>query len=310
MVNKYNYESALFQEIEERYGFVGGSYEQFIRYFHRPLPKRMWHWDLACNARAVAGMSAVPKKDPQRQRKLLMQCAANFAWEDIRGHSRLGLFGGDAIARLHVTGDHWARAAFDENNAFTRVVTPRWMWAWVTAPAVLAGDVWDVIPLDLQRRCHRGTWVAAQYCRLAMGSSHSVHILMSINLTVIGRALESSRRLTESSCPTPGSKNFDNFEDDERGLVLSDAAWELRQTTRRSRVQGESGLTLLAWLEEARAAKRAEQRIIVVLLLFSGARRQGDPGDFLDKHGAGAGVNLMVHNADLAEDAAWGHLRS
>ena len=34
-----------------------------------------------------------------------------------------------------------------------------------------------------------------RYLRLAMGHSHSVHILMSINITAAGRALQASRRL-------------------------------------------------------------------------------------------------------------------
>ena len=43
-------------------------------------------------------------------------------------------------------------------------------------------------------RIARHTLLAPQYMRLAMGSSHSVHILISINLTVLGSYLLTSRR--------------------------------------------------------------------------------------------------------------------
>ena len=36
-----------------------------------------------------------------------------------------------------------------------------------------------------------------QYTRLAMGSSHSVHILMNISLTAVGRTLMARARLSQ-----------------------------------------------------------------------------------------------------------------
>ena len=149
--------SQLFKEVEAHYAFVGGERAQYLAYFHRELPQGMWHWDLATAVKAYAGMSAVEKKDPSKQRKLLMQCAANFAWADVRARSRLGLHGGAALSRLHAPGDRWCVAAFGENNAFTRVRTPRWMWAWAAAPPVLAAEVWDVLPSSLRERCTPGT---------------------------------------------------------------------------------------------------------------------------------------------------------
>ena len=98
-------------------------------------------------------------------------------------------------------------SAFDENNAFTRVETPEWMWAWCSTPPVLAAAVWDLLPEDLRRVIRPHDWVSAQYRRLAMGSTHSVHILMNINITVIGRMLKRSwawtNRAAEVSTAVP-----------------------------------------------------------------------------------------------------------
>ena len=81
------------QELEERYGFIGGSSEEYIRYFHRDLPPRMWHWATSSEVKAIAGFSVVPKKDPTKQRKLLMQCAANYWWSDCRSRENHGMLG-------------------------------------------------------------------------------------------------------------------------------------------------------------------------------------------------------------------------
>ena len=72
-------------------------------------------------------------------------------------------------------------ASLDESNAFSYVITPPWFWAWFAAPPMLAIEVWDLLPKDLQSRCRYDSWVAPQYRRLAVGFTHLVHILMSTN---------------------------------------------------------------------------------------------------------------------------------
>ncbi len=95
--------SVLFSEIEQRYGFVGGSSEAYANYFLRKdLPARLWHFALAEDVKAVAGFAVVSKKQEGRQRKLLMMCAANYLWADARGRADHGLRGGDALSRLWV----------------------------------------------------------------------------------------------------------------------------------------------------------------------------------------------------------------
>lgn len=68
--------------MEAHYGFVGGSEEEYLKYLARTDAQRLWEWDKMENVRAVAGVSAVPKKDPTQQRKLIMQVAANYMNDD------------------------------------------------------------------------------------------------------------------------------------------------------------------------------------------------------------------------------------
>ena len=91
--------TAQFEEIELHYGFIGGSYDEYVRYLLRSdLPRSMWRF--VCDegdVKAIAGFSAVAKKDG-RQRKLLMQCAANYLFADVGQRSELGMMGGRHLA--------------------------------------------------------------------------------------------------------------------------------------------------------------------------------------------------------------------
>ena len=102
----------------------------------------------------------------------------------------LGMMGGSALARCHVPSDHMSVAACDEDTAFTYIIVPRWMRAWQAGPpiAIRADEVWRLLPEALQHelRADRSAFVAPQYTRLAMGGSHSVYVLMRINLHHIG----------------------------------------------------------------------------------------------------------------------------
>ena len=68
----------MFKALESQYGFVGGSYEEYIKYFQRrDCDQGLWHFVDGSEVRATAGFSVVPKKAEGRQRKLLMQVPAN-----------------------------------------------------------------------------------------------------------------------------------------------------------------------------------------------------------------------------------------
>ena len=108
-------------------------------------------------------------------------------WRDASSRSNLDMHAGASLATLLVAQNTWHVASCDESNAFTLVEVTEWMHAWCSGPPLRAGDVCAALPLEPQRLpgC---VGVYPLYRRLAMGSSHSVHILMPINLELTGRA--------------------------------------------------------------------------------------------------------------------------
>ena len=108
VVDPFGKSTVLFKEIENYYGFVGGSQDQYVRYFHRTdLPSDYFVWRREAEVKAVSGFSTVPKKDATRQRKLLISCATNYWWVDVRRRAEHGLLGAAAFSTLHSPGDSW-----------------------------------------------------------------------------------------------------------------------------------------------------------------------------------------------------------
>ena len=58
--------STLFKEIEERYGFIGGTLDEYVRYLSRPDVAHLWEWDMLKNVRAIAGVSTVLRRRMER----------------------------------------------------------------------------------------------------------------------------------------------------------------------------------------------------------------------------------------------------
>lgn len=152
-VDPFRKSTTHFKDIEAHYGFIGGDHDQYLNYFYRTdLPKDYCFLGVL-NGKRMSNRSpdlAVPKKDPSKQRKLLMSCATNYWWCDVRRRASHGLWGAGALSALHAPGDSWAVSAFDESNAFSWVRTPRWMWAWFAAPPLRAVELWDILPLALR----------------------------------------------------------------------------------------------------------------------------------------------------------------
>lgn len=146
VIDKNGKSEQLFKEIEEQYGFIGGTKEEYLKYLHRPDVQYLWKWDTMDNIKAVAGVSTVLKKNQHDQRKLIMQCAANYAFQDPRDRADLGMGGGGALCRLRVDSDHIATSACDEDTAFTYVKVPEWMSAWQAGPPVQASGVVTLLP--------------------------------------------------------------------------------------------------------------------------------------------------------------------
>ena len=312
---------AMFEDLEQQYGFVGGPYSEYCEYFLREdRPSSMWVYTAdPADVKATAGFSTVPKKNG-RQRKLMMQCSANYYFSDSRTRSNLGMLGGGGMATMYVPGDQCNVASMDESNAFSFVATPRWMWGWCAAPPLRARDLRPVLPSHLQS-LPDGAFVWPLYTRLAMGSSHSVHILMDINMTTVGRAMRASSRLR-----VPPSSAPDPYLEASHSLQLADAAedfqdchdyhWEgplidpapdvYEEPLDWNEPAGHKAMSLEQFAAAARAINRDErQRTLVCMHLFSGRRRRFDLEHHLRLHCEKRGIRLLMCSVDLEWDEQW-----
>ena len=137
----------IFREIEAKFGFVGGSHDEYLAYFHRKdIDPTLWDWQTSETVRAITGYSTVEKKDPSKLRKLLMACATNYLMCSGKQRENHGLHGGGALANTHIESDNAMGAAMDESNAFTSVETPPWMWSYMACPPVKLADVISLVP--------------------------------------------------------------------------------------------------------------------------------------------------------------------
>ena len=313
---------SLFREIEQQYGFVGGSKEQYIKYLARDDCKPLWVWGLMSTVKAIAGISTVPKKDNIGLRKILMQCAANYAFTDVRTRSCLGMMGGSALARAFVPSDDIAVSALDEDSAFTYIRVPQWLRLWCGGPPLLASEVWALLPPSLQAVINLpcSTYVSPTYTRLAMGSAHAVHIIMQINLHSIGQTLlnysRALRRGPASSLAMPSSSEREDGLDpsaleqfsvdllDELESV-SDSAWVDRQTHRRKSPIQAAAYTVESWCEAVRAVRHGSQRTMVGTHFFAGERRPQDVREVVESSCQSHGISVLMLSSDLIHDACW-----
>ena len=156
-------------------------------------------------------------------------------------------------------------------------------------------------------------FVSPRYLRLAMGGSHSVYILMRINLQHVGQALFNYATKLLNTNMAPQAQQDDGSQ--EEGLVtdvvaeddvsLGDQDWVFRQHTRRQEHGGHSGYTVESWCEAVRRSQHTSERTFVVVHMFAGERRPGDIQEFLEKQMDAAGLKLLMLSVDLAEDPLW-----
>ena len=309
VVEKSGKSDVLFREIEEHYGFIGGTKQEYLRYLRRADVQQLWSWEPAERVKAIAGVSTVLKKDGIKQRKLIMQCAANYAFQDPTARANLGMTGGSALTRCHVPSDSMSVSACDEDSAFTMVRVPDWMRLWQAGPPVMAHEVFDLLPEvlsdSLRNRPH--AMVSPCYVRLAMGGSHSVYILMRINLQHIGMTLFSHvNRLKFEHNPAAENQTAPpEWEDVGVDCSCNDEAWVVRQQERRMAEVGQSGFTVDGWCDRVRSLKRNKHRTMVVMHFFAGDRRPGDVHEWLDKIAQHEGLEVETISIDLASDPLW-----
>ena len=189
------YSETLKREIEDHYSFLGGKQSEWVEYLCREdYDKDMWSFLLPEDVAAYAGVSAVPKKNGVDLRKLIMACAANYMWVDVTKRFDHGMGGAAAIGHLVSWTAGLSVTVIDQSNAFTAVRTPTWMHRYFGCPPVQASEVWHRLEESLRQTISPRDLVVPCYTRLPMGSSHSVHILMTMNMERAGRVLTSRWR--------------------------------------------------------------------------------------------------------------------
>ena len=299
----------MFREIESHYGFIGGTEEEYLKYLGRPDVTHLWEWDLQENIRAVAGMSVVLKKNGQDQRKLIMQVASNYMFSDPSERAQLGMHGGAALSRCFVETDHLGVALCDEDSAFTFVSVPKWMTHWQGGPPVVASKAWHLLPDAVKARIQDPSrqFVSPRYLRLAMGGSHSVYILMRINLHHIGKTLmhyaNSLRAPTATDVEVEAEEDPGEIDDE---VGVSDLAWEKRQAIRKEvPTTGASGFSVESWCLAVRESKAQDGRTCVVMHFFAGERRDGDIEFHVRNVCEERGIPILMISIDLATDANW-----
>ena len=191
------YSETLKREIEDQYSFLGGKQSEWVEYLCREdYDQDLWSFRRPEEVAAYAGVSAVPKKNGVDLRKLIMACAANYMWTDVTKRFDHGMGGAAAISHLVSWTAGLSVAVIDQSNAFTAVRTPGWMHRYFGCPPVQAGAVWHRLEESLREQISPKDMVVPCYTRLPMGSSHSVHILMTVNMERAGRVLTSRWRPT------------------------------------------------------------------------------------------------------------------
>ncbi len=159
-------------------------------------------------------------------------------------------------------------SVMDKSNAFTAMKTREWMYYYFGCPEVRAAEVWRVLPAELKQITSPLSLVTPLYTRRSMGSSHSVHILMSINMNVIVKSL---------------IQNFMPIETWDKLQVTLTSGAEARKSERGASCRKDSQTpktkrgpnvhSPAAFRERARRAKSSSAPVFVVLHCFAGGRR-------------------------------------
>lgn len=134
-----------------------------------------------------------------------------------------------------------------------------------------------------------------------MGGSHSVYILMRINLHHIGQTMLNytmnvRRRLTKQDDDCTRHQGDDCGGDlDQDTSELTDQEW----------VHGEAGYTVVEWCTAVRACKQSGTRTFVVMHFFAGERRPDDVEAWLTKRCNEEKLQLLMISVDFATDSNW-----
>ena len=155
-------------------------------YMSRPEVRSLWRLDVAATATGRCTFACVEKRTGTELRKILQCCPFNDAIrtvEDCVGRDPgCGLQGPGALARLTSPSDTICAAVLDQSNAFSYVEVPTWWQELQAGPSIAINRLPpDWIESSGLSHLPPSTKVAPRYTRLAMGHTHSVFLLMTLN---------------------------------------------------------------------------------------------------------------------------------
>ena len=111
-----------------RFRTILGSHDEWVRYLHRPVCRRLWRLARADEARATLSVAAVLKKDGTKLRKILQSVPFNemIVSPDVLtgGSVDYGLQGAVSISQASSPSRRVFNRTLDLSNAFTYVATP------------------------------------------------------------------------------------------------------------------------------------------------------------------------------------------
>ena len=189
------------------------------------------------------------------------------------------------------------------------------MTFWQAGPPVRAELAWHLLSEELRIQIDQpqSTFVSPRYLRLAMGGSHSVYILMRINLHHVGKSLFSyagrllnSRVVREAGAEIDDSMMPGACEKAEDDVVVKDEQWSLIQQARRTAQVAYSGFTVQGWCDAVRRSKQEDERVFVVVHMFAGERRENDVQQSLEQGMEAAQLRLLMLSVDLGRRSTLG----
>ena len=109
------------------------------------------------------------------------------------------------------------------------------MTRWQGGPPVKAAQVWGLLRKELKDKIldPSSTFVSPRYLRLAMGGSHSAHILMRINMQRIGRSMLNYVNRLSLGDSSEHVHDTEQLVEEEQVEMIGDQEWEKRQKQRK-----------------------------------------------------------------------------
>ena len=169
--------------LERQYGRIGGPRVEYVNYLLRDDVEHLYEYAICENVKCSSGITTVKKTGwpaPGRLRKFLPMCAQGYLFGPPRRAESLGLWGGPTLSRGQVQEKPMRLGNWDLENCFTYLRIPLWMRAYQALPPIRLYELKDKAYRASHLNVSPNTLIYPLYTRLAMGSTHSADVIMSV----------------------------------------------------------------------------------------------------------------------------------